>query len=111
MGKDSPSLRQDKRSDDKSVAYYEAWDYKRLKHLEMMGIRSQEVMRNAKSMSPEAVVGFIHQLSPWNLKTTGVAILEAYAEQYVSSGEVRANAKPKSKLAQSAPKKPKRRNK
>lgn len=57
---------------------FEAWDYARLKHLEMQGIKAERDMRKADVLTPEAIVQFIHQLSPWNLKTTGVAILEAY---------------------------------
>lgn len=56
-------------------------DYNRLKKLEEQGHKDYKEMRQAKALTPEAVVSFINQLSPWNLKTTGISILKAYSEQ------------------------------
>lgn len=63
------------------VAKYrvDQFDYKRLKLLETDGMKDYRRMREAPPMTPEAVVTFINQLSPWNLKTTGLSALEAYS--------------------------------
>lgn len=58
---------------------FERWDYERLKQLEVDGLVALSDMRE-KEMTPEAIVEFIHQLSPWNLKTTGVSVLDAYVQ-------------------------------
>lgn len=60
---------------------FEVQDYKRLKALEAKGIEEYRKMREAPTLTPEAVVSFINQLSPWNLATTGVAVLKAYVAQ------------------------------
>jgi hypothetical protein len=57
------------------------WDYQRLVAQEIRGLKDYAEMRKAPTLSAEAVVAFISQLSPWNLKTTGVAILEAYVKE------------------------------
>lgn len=67
--------------DTKSLTSYEAWDYARLKMLEVRGYEEQEELRKAPKMTAAAIVAFINQLSPWDLKSTGISILEAYVEQ------------------------------
>lgn len=58
---------------------FEVQNYKRLMALESRGIEEYRDMRAAPVLTPEAVVSFINQLSPWNLKTTGIDVLEAFA--------------------------------
>lgn len=60
---------------------FERWDYERLKRLEMLGIEAYQELRKAKQMTPQAVLAFIHQLSPWNLKSTGMSVLQAYVNK------------------------------
>lgn len=56
----------------------ERWDYERLKRLEIRGLDEYREMRAVGTLTPDAVVSFINQLSPWNLKTTGISVLSAY---------------------------------
>lgn len=56
------------------------FDYS-LKKLEVRGIEQYQEMRNAPTLSEDAVLAFINQLSSWNLRTTGAEILRAYLAQ------------------------------
>ncbi len=56
----------------------ERWDYERLKVLEVRGLEEYQEMRKAPTLSEDAVLSFINQLSPWNLKTSGANILQLY---------------------------------
>lgn len=60
---------------------FDTADYKRLKALELKGIQDYRELREAPVLTTERVLAFINQLSPWNLKTTGKSVLEAYVEQ------------------------------
>lgn len=74
----------------KPLEGFEQWDYERLKRLEMRSIEAYREMRKAPSLSPEALVAFIAQLSPWNLKTTGVSVLKAYKSEAESKPNTKA---------------------
>jgi histidine triad (HIT) family protein len=59
----------------------ERYDYNRLKMQEQQGLELKAEMEKAEQLTADRVLWFINQLSPWNLKTSGNFILEAYAEQ------------------------------
>lgn len=80
--------------EDKLVSHERA-DYNRLKKLEIQGIGDYRTMREAPALTPEAVVSFIHQLSTWNLKISGLGILEAYHSQALQRIEVKLPEKPR----------------
>lgn len=63
---------------------FEVYDYKRLMALESRGIDEYRNMRAAPVLTAEAVVSFINQLSPWNLATTGINVLNAYVEKQLN---------------------------
>lgn len=79
-----------KQNSDDLLKQFDAADYARLKRLEKKGLEEKRQMRNAPILTPEAIAAFINQLSPWNLKTTGVSILEAFAERYALQKATRA---------------------
>lgn len=60
---------------------FEVQNYKRLMALESRGIDEYRKLRESPTLSAEAVVAFINQLSPWNLATTGIDVLNAYAQK------------------------------
>lgn len=64
-----------------SLSASERFDYERLKKLETQGIEQYRQMRGVPALTPEAVVSFINQLSPWNLATTGIEVLKVYTEK------------------------------
>lgn len=66
---------------------FEVANYKRLMALEAKGIEEYRDMRATPPMTPEAVVSFINQLSPWNLKTTGLEVLKAYVQAQLPKNE------------------------
>lgn len=59
---------------------FERADYERLKQMEIEGIQQYREMRKAGALTPDYVVSFINQLSPWNLETSGKEILKAYLD-------------------------------
>jgi hypothetical protein len=61
---------------------FEIQNYKRLLALEVRGINEYRKLREYPALTSERVVAFINQLSPWNLATTGISVLEAYAKAY-----------------------------
>lgn len=63
---------------------FEVQNYKRLMALETRGIEECREMREAPVLTAERVVSFINQLSPWNLKTTGVNVLNNYVKAQLS---------------------------
>lgn len=67
----------------------ERYDYKRLKELSVRGLEEYQKMLQAPKLSEDAVLSFINQLSPWNLKTTGASILQAYVTKQVQAAEQR----------------------
>lgn len=72
---------------------FDAADYQRLKKLEAKGRVDYTKMRKAKALTADKVVSFINQLSPWNLKTTGKSILEAYVAEQVKAAHYAAYEK------------------
>jgi hypothetical protein len=66
----------------------ERWDYERLKALEIRGIDDYRNMRAAEPLTPEHVVAFINQLSPWNLKTSGIFALDSYTHTKVEEAQL-----------------------
>lgn len=59
----------------------ERGDYARLKLLELQGIADYRELSQADVLTPERVLTFINQLSPWNLKITGRSILDIYVQK------------------------------
>lgn len=59
---------------------FEVQDYKRLKDLESRDLKEYDELRKAPALTAERVLAFINQLSPWNLKTIGISVLEAYTQ-------------------------------
>jgi hypothetical protein len=64
---------------------FEVADYKRLLELESRGIEEYREMRAAPALTAEAIVSFINQLSPWNLRTTGIDVLNAYVKKQLTT--------------------------
>lgn len=64
-----------------SLSDFERGDYERLKSLESQGREQYCIMRKEPALTEDAVLSFINQLSPWNLKTTGADILREYTKQ------------------------------
>lgn len=60
---------------------FEIQNYKRLLALEVRGIEEYRKLRESPALTAEAVVAFINQLSPWNLATTGIDVLNAYIQK------------------------------
>jgi hypothetical protein len=56
---------------------HERWNCERLKALERRGSEEYTELSKAEALTPERVVAFINQLSPWNLKTSGMSVLQA----------------------------------
>lgn len=79
----------DKQPYKRGLTASERFDYERLKQLELQGIEQYAAMRKAPTLSEDAVLSFINQLSQWNLKTTGADILRAYLQGEVERAEQR----------------------
>lgn len=84
----TPEIGGDKEADDMATTLqrFEVGDYKRLMALELRGKEEYLKMRDSPPLTPESVVAFINQLSPWNLKTTGLGVLKAYVEHVTQGG-------------------------
>lgn len=79
MNSDTPP--QDSDAIARSLNNAERYDYERLKALEDRGNEEYQKLSKAPTLTTERVLAFINQLSPWNLKTTGVSVLEAYVQE------------------------------